>query len=172
MRGGGTFEDQLFVNDFIMISTDKRFGTLSFHFPFCALWDLVFAQRKSKTNYANYASWTPIISAINTLKMYWRFRNTVASVNKLFIFICLASTYCDVFLWLPESWSYEHVHIWEISLLAAGHTTVTIATLTVIDFTGTWLRSAKGHRLAVFQYLTLLRFRRDDIWLAFQSCLF
>ena len=70
---GEMFEVQLVGNEFIMISTDKRFASGSF--PAQRSLGFWLAPGKSKTKRANYPRWTCVISGMKVQKGDWRFRN-------------------------------------------------------------------------------------------------
>ena len=98
---GTTFGGQLFVNEFIMISTDKRFCRLSFplksgtvHFGWSSLEKTI---KNLNLEPPQVTSCSAINSTINVLKGYRGFINTTARINRLFITVCTASMPCDVF---------------------------------------------------------------------------
>lgn len=95
---GTTFGGQLFVNEFIMISTDKRFCRLSFPLKSGTVrfgWSSLRKNKKLKLRASCSAIY--INSTINVLKGYRGFINTSARINRLFITVCTASMPCDVF---------------------------------------------------------------------------
>lgn len=166
---GTTFGGQLFVNEFIMISTDKRFCRLSFplksgnvRFGWSSL-------RKNNKKLKLRASCSVINSTRNVLKVYRGFINTSARINRLFITVCTASIRLDALwrvLWLPESKLHRRQ---ESSPTLKPFTTVTITTLTSVILR-LWVSQRRHVFRDVFSTNTFFMFGRFSVLFIYFYC--